>query len=352
MSTILYSVTKKVELNTTIGFAEYADLVREESIAKGFFLNVLFIGRRGLGTKTLINSIFNTHIISKDRKNGIVIHSAALEEDNITLNVSITTLHELDINQVKEVIEQSNSNYIETHENLMNNKDRDYRIHACVFLLPSDELSMEELTCLKYLSNVCNLIPIMAKSDCYTNEELNEKRSFYKQFFKNHQINVFSPPVFTHSDESVYRQKEEIDNKIPLSIIASEDVVQKGSEILRVREYNWGKIYINDETSSDFLLLRKILIGQNFIDLIYLTESVFFDKFKTVYKKKEIESFGISVSDKLKALRLKIEAAQKHIATISRSNISEDIKMERGDGHVRSKQAVEDKKVTKAKTNK
>lgn len=321
MTNISYSYTNTIELELNIGFSQYADLIREESIKEGFNMNLLFLGRRGLGMKTLINSLFNKKIIPNERKNELLKNFISIKENQITLNLIITTCNDFSIEKLKEFFENENKEFLET--NLISLKKKDSRIHCCIFLLPLDEITIEEINCLKFLSNQCNLIPIMSKSDCYTKDELKKKRLFYQNLFKIHKIKTFLPPVFSHSDEFVFKQKEEIESKTPLAIISSEEFIEKDDQFLRVREYNWGSIYISSELNCDFNLLRKILISQNSMDLIYLTDIYFFNKFRFLYNKNKREIDIKSINQRIKELRIQIED------NINKKKISNNINIDK-----------------------
>ena len=307
MPDIPYSFCSPQELKQNIGFAEYADLIRAQSISKGFKLNMLFIGRRGHGTKTLINSLFSANIITEKRSNNIEEYRAILKENNISLNISLTTYHGFDIKTLEKHFFHRNKSYFESDRVT----DRiDSRVHATIFLLPPDQITSQEIAAMKYISSVSNLIPVMAKSDTFIETELVAKRKYFKNLLKENKISTFSPPTFTHSDKNAKNQREEIISKTPLSIIASEKLIKtEKSGLIRVREYNWGTIYINTEPSNDFILLRKILISQNSMDLIHLTDTQFYNKFRYNYNKKDIEKS--EVEKKLKHLRLEIEKSIK-----------------------------------------
>ena len=66
----------------------------------------------------------------------------------------------------------------------------------------------------------------------------------------------------------------------PLAVTSSEEIIIKNDISIRVRKYPWGSIDIEGEPTNDFLTLRKILIGFNLIDLIYETETVFYNNFR------------------------------------------------------------------------
>ena len=60
-----------ISASGSVGFSEIPEQVRASSIEEGFHFNLLVVARRGLGTSTLVNSLFSAPLIAKDRPDSI-----------------------------------------------------------------------------------------------------------------------------------------------------------------------------------------------------------------------------------------------------------------------------------------
>ena len=107
-----------LRLQIQIGFTNIADIIRSRSIDLGFELNVLVVGRRGLGTSTMVNSLFGAPIISKTRSNEITVTKNEIIENGISLETTIITFHESDIDPVLEYVDLQYYDYYENEQSI------------------------------------------------------------------------------------------------------------------------------------------------------------------------------------------------------------------------------------------
>merc|ERR1711860_200698 len=104
------------------------------SVIKGFSLNILVIGRRRSGTRTLINNLFLSPILNEDRPDSINTTCAQVTENGVKLNVRVSTCHDFDQKKILDYIKSVNFSYFESKEGLIriNNEEIiDKRIHIC-----------------------------------------------------------------------------------------------------------------------------------------------------------------------------------------------------------------------------
>lgn len=253
-----------VNLSTGIGFSEIPEQVRQESIKNGFVFNILIVSRRGTGASTLINSLFAVPLVKKDRGDSITTTVNEIIESGIKLTLSITTYHGDDINRVFKFISTSNEEYFDMEQG-MSGKFPDNRIHCCLYLVPGDKISDDEVKGLQELSTKVNVIPVITKADMFTNDELRSHRERIR--------NVFEGISFYKYDENDVME-------FPLAVIASEQSYDEEGFRIRGRKYPWGFIDIENETYSDFKKLQRILVCEKFVDLIRKTDVVFYMSFR------------------------------------------------------------------------
>lgn len=248
----------------SVGFSEIPEQVRTSSIEEGFHFNLLVVARRGLGTSTLINSLFSAPLIAKDRPDSIITTVNEIIENEIKLTISVTTYHGEDMSKIFKHISTMNEEYFDMEQGIsLSFVDR--RIHCCLYLVPGDKISEQEIENLRELSKKVNVVPVITKADMFNVEELKEQREKITQIFENNNIHFYD---YGESDPRAF----------PMAVIASESVFEEDGYVIRGRKYLWGFIDIENEKYSDFKKLQRILISEKFIDLIYTTDTIFYDQ--------------------------------------------------------------------------
>lgn len=133
-----------------------------------------------------------------------------------------------------------------------NPRKQDSRIHVAIYFIrpTSKGLSELDIDVLKKISSKVNVLPVLAKSDTLTEDELKLNKELIMKHVKLHNINIYN---FEEEEEF-----QSIQDKLPFSIISS-NVVQDG---IHVRNYPWGRLVI-EESNCDFNLLKNILFGSH-----------------------------------------------------------------------------------------
>lgn len=161
----------------------------------------------------------------------------------------------------------------------------DSRVHVCIYviypsnhaLLPLDIISMKEL------NEKINLIPVIGKSDCLTNEELiNFKKIIKNQLIENNiEIGKFI------LDQSL---KSKLNSQIPYAIINSNEKNQL------IRKYDYGIIEIENSDHCDFASLRDLLITENMLDFIESTE-YYYESHRSNCFNNRLKILNLSIND-------------------------------------------------------
>jgi GTP-binding protein EngB required for normal cell division len=169
-------------------------------------------GQTGLGKSTLINTIFASHLIdSKGRltpdepvrtTTEIQTVSHIIEENGVRLRLNIvdTPGYGDQVNNdrcwdpIVKYIKDQHSAYL--RKELTAQRERyiqDTRIHCCLFFIqPSGHaLKPIDIVVLKKLSDVVNVVPVIAKSDSLTLEERSAFKERIKEEFAFHNLKMF-----------------------------------------------------------------------------------------------------------------------------------------------------------------
>jgi septin 7 len=304
-----------IETNAEVGFSMVPDQVRERSIAQGFELNLLVVGRRGAGTSTLVNSIFAAPLVEKSRPNTLTVTKNEILENEICLGTSIITYHESNISPLLEHIESVNREYFENEQGLYKTF-KDNRIHVCLYIVPSDAMTAGELKNMIELSKKCNLIPVMTKADMYTPEELGERKKEIRKLLEDNGVGFFSPHL-NEADNDLNSEIADIIDNLPFAVIASETMYEHEGDVIRGRRYLWGFVDIDMEECNDFRRLQRLLIYTNLDELIIKTNHSFYNSYRKKAFEVESSCEGIRKTrhSKLRAEMLKI-LNEKHEAKI------------------------------------
>jgi septin 7 len=175
-----------------VGFANLPNQWHRKSVRKGFNFNVMVVGESGLGKSTLINTLFNTALYppsapsapSVDISKTVNIQSisADIEENGVRLRLTVVDTPGFgdfvnnDESWVPIVsnIEDRFDAYLEAENKVNRTNIVDNRIHAVVYFIEPTGHSLKplDIEVMKRLHTKANLIPVIAKADTLTDEEV------------------------------------------------------------------------------------------------------------------------------------------------------------------------------------
>lgn len=171
---------------------------------------------------------------------------------------------------------------------------------------------------MRRLHQKVNLIPVIAKADTLTEEEV----SLFKQRVSllwtsvvwclwqiladihHHGIRIFEPPAYENEDEETIQENEEIivsylfrsvdianpQSKVPFAVVGSDSVVPTtdGRQV-RGRAYPWGVIEVDNESHCDFVKLRQMLVRTHMEELREHTNDVLYEN----YRSEKLRTMGV-----------------------------------------------------------
>jgi septin family protein len=270
-------------------------------LKRGFQLNVILVGETGLGKSTLVNTLFASHLIdSKGRHSAeepirqtveIQAVSHLMCENGVKLRLTIvdTPGYGDQVNNdncwepIIKYIKDQHAIYL--RKELTATRERyvqDTRIHCCLyFIAPTGHaLKPIDILVLKKLSEVVNVVPVIAKSDSLTLEERAAFKERIREELAYHNIQLY-PYESEEDDESERELNQRIKAMIPFAIVGSEkNVVINGKEV-RGRRNRWGVINVEDENHCEFVHLRNFLTRTHLQDLIETTAHIHYEAFRT-----------------------------------------------------------------------
>lgn len=153
--------------------------------------------------------------------------------------------------------------FLEQENRVNRTKLADNRIHACIyFIAPTGHaLKPLDIEFMRRLHTRVNLIPVIAKSDTMTEEEVYAFKERILADINFHNIQIFQAPQYEYDDAETIAENREIMSKIPFAIVGSDKEVDVGGgRAVRGRKYPWGVIEVDNEDHCDFVKLRQMLI--------------------------------------------------------------------------------------------
>ena len=92
---------------------------------------------------------------------------------------------------------------------------------------------------------------------------------------------------------------------MPFAVIGSNEMVKVGNKQVRARQYPWGVVVVDNESHSDFVKLREMLVRTNMHDLIDSTHSRHYE----VYRASRLAQMGFSDSTSVNGKHMSISEA-------------------------------------------
>lgn len=290
------------KLTGYVGFANLPNQWHRKSIKKGFNLNIMVVGESGLGKSTLISTLFNMSLYPQQSPKdpsleisktvSIETVTADIEENGVRLRLTVIDTPGFgdfvnNTDSWKPIIEDIDSRF-DSYLNVENNVNRtaivDNRIHACIYFIQPTGHSLKALdvTVMKKLHKKVNLIPVIAKSDTLTEEEVLVFKQSVMTDIANQQIEIFEPPKYENDDEETVAENTELMTNVPFAIVGSMESVQSPSgQNVRGRSYPWGVIEVENEAHCDFVKLRQLLIRSHLEELREKTANILYENYRT-----------------------------------------------------------------------
>lgn len=305
----------------------------------GGTFTLMVCGESGLGKTTFINTLFQTTLKPIDLQNQqrrqlpikrtveIDITRAVLEEKNFDLRVNVIDTPGFGDNVNNKRAWQPLVDFIDDqHDSFMRQEQQPYRdtkfdlrVHAVLyFIKPTGHgLKPLDIETMKKISTRANLIPVIAKADTLTQQELQIFKSRIRQVIEAQEIRIFTPPIdsntFTapdveneteHGDEDVAQtlnqdaaaieHARQLIESMPFAIIGSENKYDDGKgNLVTARKYPWGLVEVENDNHCDFRKLRSLLLRTYLLDLILTTQEIHFE----TYRRLRLEGSGSSAEN-------------------------------------------------------
>ncbi|TNY23970.1 Septin-domain-containing protein [Rhodotorula diobovata] len=306
----LHSIVRK-KLGGFVGFANLPNQYHRRSVRKGFHFTAMVVGESGLGKSTLVNTLFNTSLYAKkdvplpehDRPQTVAIESitADIEENGVRLRLTVVDTpgygdfinNDQGWKPILDNIEARFDAFLEQENRVNRQKTIDNRIHACLYFVEPTGHSLKpvDIEFMRRLHQRVNLIPVIAKADTLTDDEVAQFKARILSDLAHHRIDIYQAPQYDLEDEETIAENEEIVRKIPFAVVGSDTVVATSDgRQARGRAYPWGTVEVDNEDHCDFVKLRQMLVRTHMEELKEHTADVLYEK----YRQEKLLAMGVA----------------------------------------------------------
>uniref|UniRef100_A0A674EN84 Septin 5a n=1 Tax=Salmo trutta TaxID=8032 RepID=A0A674EN84_SALTR len=276
-----------------VGFATLPNQVHRKSVKKGFDFTLMVAGESGMGKSTLVNSLFLTDLY-KDRKllNAeerinqtveIIKHTVDIEEKGVKLKLTIVDTpgfgDAVNNNEcwkpITDYIDQQFEQYFRDESGLNRKNIQDNRVHCCLYFIPpfGHGLRPVDVEFMKALHEKVNVVPLIAKADCLTPNEIKKLKDRVREEIERFGIKVYQFPECDSDEDEEHTTGDRtlrIDNT----------VVEARGQRVRGRLYPWGIVEVENQSHCDFVKLRNMLIRSHMHDLKDVTCDVHYENYR------------------------------------------------------------------------
>nr|CAD2170417.1 unnamed protein product [Meloidogyne enterolobii] len=308
-------------------FADFPDQVFRRCLKNGFEFSLMVVGQSGLGKSTFLNTLFMAELLdlkheeSSKIKSTVSIESKTfrLTENDVRLKLTVVDTpgfgdfvdNSKCWEPIVKYIDDRFADYL-AEETKIDRSARieDKRVHLCIYFIPPNGHGLKQLDIafMQALQDRVNIVPVIAKADTLTPTELGDFKHQIMEDMRKNNISLYKPPDFDYEQQQLdvngwrvsstngRAQSQHnagnsaqlgLSKRFPFAIIGSTHVkeILVGGEQratkqrVRVREYPWGIVQVDNLGHNDFVALRD-MIRNNLIDLIEVTKSVHYENYR------------------------------------------------------------------------
>lgn len=292
---------RSVQSETYWGFANFPNQVFRRAVKNGFDFTLMVVGRSGLGKSTFINTLFLAEINNLNEQDLMCSNPppstvrveeklVKLVENSVSLNLTLVDTPGFGdaVNNAKcwePIVNYVESKFFEQfcEETRIDRKEKivDKCVHLCLYFIePSGHgLKAIDIELMKNLHGRVNIVPVIAKADCLTREELHRFKQRIIKDAEKADIQFYKFPEL-EDPTTDNATAEKLKNTLPFAIIGSNMLKDHHGQRIRYREYPWGTVEVENMEHNDFLTLRDMIIRTNLIDMIDVTRHVHYENFR------------------------------------------------------------------------
>ncbi|CAH8466360.1 unnamed protein product [Schistosoma guineensis] len=297
--------SSNIEEDARLGFANLPEQMHRKAVKKGFNFTLMVVGESGLGKSTLINSLF-VQDLYKDREiieaNNRVQSTTQIEKRQIELDERGVKLRLTVVDTpgfgdavncndcwkpIEDYIDSTFEQYFKDECGLNRKNIHDHRVHCCLYFISpyGHGLRQIDVEFMRRLQHKVNIVPVIAKTDALTANELRAFKERIMADFDRYKIDIYRlPECDSDEEDEIKRLDKEIKAVLPFAVVGSNCVIDlDGSRRARGRQYPWGSVEVENSRHCDFTKLRIFLLKTHMQDLKDMTLDVHYENYRAKY---------------------------------------------------------------------
>ncbi|KAH8355331.1 hypothetical protein KR093_011184 [Drosophila rubida] len=291
---------KPMEIAGYVGFANLPNQVYRKAVKRGFEFTLMVVGASGLGKSTLINSMFLSDIYNAEQYPGPSLRkkkTVAVEATKVMLkeNGVNLTLTVVDTPGFGDAVDNSNcwvpileyvdskyEEYLTAESRVYRKTISDNRVHCCLyFIAPSGHgLLPLDIACMQSLSDKVNLVPVIAKADTMTPDEVHLFKKQILNEIAQHKIKIYDFPATLEDAAEESKATQNLRSRVPFAVVGANTIIELDGKKVRGRRYPWGLVEVENLTHCDFIALRNMVIRTHLQDLKDVTNNVHYENYR------------------------------------------------------------------------
>eukprot|EP00854_Cymbomonas_tetramitiformis_P011913 gene11913-14070_t len=254
-----------------------------EELPQRQYLKILMAGESGLGKTTFARNLF------QDYHPEVTVHDGTATSKETFLNAPEELCTKVEIESAKSghtycysvqdtpgygddleleqhvdmivsFVKRQKAAYMQMDVDPQRSRDladvEDPRVDICLYFIPAHRLKTVDVLFMQALSKEVALIPVLAKADSMTAEEIQQFRAEVMASLEGVDVLHFPSEMLTAAGSSPAHVP-------PFAVVASNHMAQTAPDrrcrFWPVREYNWGTCEAKRTDHSDFAVLRRLL---------------------------------------------------------------------------------------------
>lgn len=248
----------------------------------------MLVGGRGTGKTSFINSIFDQQLVKisgGETHEAFNVYVSDVDMEGVRRKISIvdtpgfgSTLNDSFIHDsVTVYLRKQFCKYLTEETKINRNPNaEDSRVHAMIYFIPSrcGGLRLSDITFLKMVNNLVNIILVISKADTLTVTELKSFKSKVQKQIEENNIRIFS---FKKEDLHDADVGLELQKKQPFTIISFDSLRNDVTN----RVYPWGTPGTMNVDHCDFKIVREIILSSYTDMLIEETNEELYETYRS-----------------------------------------------------------------------
>lgn len=280
---------------------------------KSINFTIMIVGESGMGRSSFINTLCGSnsvvktsHTVDQDifgKKLNLRKENVELEDNDghkILLNIIDSPNFGLQSNceeDFKIIVDFIRHQYDEVllEESRVNRNTRfkDGRIHVLIYMInPTGHgLSEIDIHFMLHVNNLVNIIPVIAKADSLTPEELKLNKQLILEDLQRYKIKFFTfvekDYDLDYSDDEIMQYNKYLNTQIPFGIICANEFQNSGNneetdlKFRVLNPINTRPINTENPKYSDFAILKNVLLITHLSEFKEITQNLIYENYRT-----------------------------------------------------------------------